>query len=105
MTTTATTHESTLADYARWDAMLSSAILDLTHALDPHHQGECWPDPIEWDGRPLDRQARDTLGLADDPYAAPEIREAGAALESALAEWQMLIDSRPYIVADAEVRP
>ena len=37
---------------------------ELSEAIDPDHQGECWPDPIVWDGRPLKEQAEDLLVLA-----------------------------------------
>jgi len=40
-------------------------VYELSEAIDPNHQGECWPDPIAWDGRPLREQAEDTLVLAD----------------------------------------
>jgi len=43
---------------------LRDAITALSHALDPDHQGDCWPDPIAWDGRPLMEQAKDLLALA-----------------------------------------
>ncbi len=39
-------------------------VVELCEALDPHHQGLAWPDPIEWDGRPLERQASDMIALA-----------------------------------------
>lgn len=58
-------------------------VLALAAALDPQRQGGQWPDPIRWDGRPLDEQMRDLLALAtshpdpsDDLVAA--IREATA---------------------------
>ena len=41
----------------------------LAEALDPDHQGEAWPDPIAWDGRPLQEQAEDLLVLADEKIA------------------------------------
>jgi len=44
---------------------LRKAILALTLALDPQRQGEGWPDPIAWDGRPLAEQARDLLAAAE----------------------------------------
>jgi len=63
-----------------------AAILALSEALDPQRQGMCWPDPIEWDGRPLTDQASDLLVLADaqepDEYsrAYVAIRDAANAL-------------------------
>lgn len=104
MTTTATTYESTLEDYARADARLRDAILALSDALDPHHQGEQWPDPIAWDGRPLDRQASDLLALADNPDASLEVEAAAADMESVLDDRDLFEQWRPYIVADAEGR-
>lgn len=44
---------------------LREALLALSEALDPERQGEQWPDPVAWDGRPLVEQARDLLALAD----------------------------------------
>ena len=40
-------------------------VLELSEALDPQHQGICWPDPIAWDGRPVREQMEDLLVLAD----------------------------------------
>lgn len=72
---------------------LREALLDLYEALDPQHQGECWPDPIEWDGRPLREQAEEALSSCEpqpgdlpddlDPAAAPT-RAAAEALRAAL---------------------
>jgi hypothetical protein len=45
------------------------AVLALAEALDPDHQGDGWPDPIAWDGRPLGMQARDLLVLAENEIA------------------------------------
>ncbi|MEW5765394.1 MAG: hypothetical protein ACOYXN_03245 [Acidobacteriota bacterium] len=52
-------------------------ILEASEALDPNHQGVQWPDPIEWDGRPLRDQARDLSALLD-AEAAGESDEARA---------------------------
>jgi len=49
----------------RDESDLAEAIRDLALALDPHRQGEQWPDPVSWDGRPLAEQARDLLVQAD----------------------------------------
>lgn len=51
---------------------LREAVLALCEALDPDRQGEQWPDPIAWDGRPLVEQARDLLALADYQGEYPE---------------------------------
>jgi hypothetical protein len=64
---------------------LRSAILAMSEALDPHHQGVQWPDPIAWDGRPLADQARDLLSLVDE-YSDPAVKLAAAALRNALAK-------------------
>ena len=56
-----------LARAEAWDeaaANLADALVDMTLALDPQRQGNCWPDPIAWDGRPLIQQAGDTASLA-----------------------------------------
>ena len=60
---------------------IRAAIMDLSEALDPQHQGECWPDPIRWDGRPLREQARDLLALAD-----AEVRQYADAGEDQIAQ-------------------
>lgn len=72
---------------------LAEAIRALAHALDPQHQGECWPDPIAWDGRPLPEQARDLLTLAEsrDSYYSSmqslcETATAASAVRSALRQ-------------------
>ena len=70
---------------------LADAIRALALALDPHRQGDCWPDPVAWDGRPLAEQARDLLVLADaeiegaDDYQHTAVRDAAAELRTALA--------------------
>ena len=65
-------------------ADLREAVLTLSHALDPHRQGECWPDPIAWDGRPLEEQARDLLALAD-ATVGHSVHAAAKAVRVALA--------------------
>ena len=54
--------------------LLRSAIVEAARAIDPMRQSECWPDPIAWDGRPLDEQASDMLAIVETPsvYAALE---------------------------------
>ena len=47
------------------ETTMRARVLELSEALDPQRQGECWPDPIAWDGRPLEEQAADLLALAD----------------------------------------
>lgn len=71
---------------------LRAAVLALCDALDPDHQGEHWPNPIAWDGRPLAEQARDLLALgeAQGDYAERDWRPervalAADALRAALA--------------------
>ena len=62
---------------------LTEAIRSLSLVLDPRRQGECWPDPGAWDGRPLEEQARDLLVLADEsPDVA--VAEAAAAVRRAV---------------------
>jgi len=55
---------------------LRSLIVAVSEALDPQHQGACWPDPIAWDGRPLIEQAQDLLVLVEarirDAYGHPQ---------------------------------
>lgn len=40
-------------------------ILTASEVLDPNHQGQQWPDPIAWDGRTLEEQARDLCAVLD----------------------------------------
>lgn len=49
----------------RGDLGLTALILEAAVHLDPQQQGEQWPDPIAWDGRPLLEQASDMLPLLD----------------------------------------
>lgn len=49
----------------RSENTLRAAIHAASEALDPQHQGEQWPDPIAWDGRPLREQAADILALVE----------------------------------------
>ena len=63
-------------------------ILRLSEAMDPQRQGEGWPDPIAWDGRPLIEQARDLLALAlvgdgDDPEIVGLVIDLDVAIEEA----------------------
>ena len=67
-----------------------SELRDALHAayaaLDPHHQGAGWPDPIAFDGRPLAEQAADLLAADLDgaaPCADPD--EVGTALAALAA--------------------
>lgn len=48
------------------ETALRAAILRASEVLDPQHQGDQWPDPIAWDGRPLMKQAEDLLSLLHD---------------------------------------
>lgn len=70
---------------------LAAAILHAADVLDPFRQANCWPDPIEHDGRPLPEQARDALALleADDDFGTvngdPKYAEAAKLLREALA--------------------
>lgn len=45
--------------------ILAALIREAVEALDPDHQGEHWPNPIDWDGRPLADQASDLLVLLE----------------------------------------
>ncbi len=63
---------------------LRAALLALCAALDPHRQGEHWPDPIAWDGRALEAQARDMLVIAED-HEDPSVRALAADLAAAVA--------------------
>lgn len=65
------------------ETTLRDAILAASEALDPQHQGDCWPDPIAWDGRPLARQARDLLILAREFGMRDTVRALEAAIGSA----------------------
>jgi len=66
---------------------LALAILAASEALDPDHLGDCWPDPIAWDGRPLREQAKDLLALHDDYTThTTAFVEAATKLRAALAE-------------------
>lgn len=66
---------------------LRALILEALEYLDPQHQGLGWPDPIAWDGRPLDEQARDLTVLLDAPaqYGEP-VDETAAQLSASLWE-------------------
>lgn len=53
---------------------MESAKQTITQALefiDPHHQGECWPNPIAWDGRALRVQAGDIAVLIESYLTHP----------------------------------
>jgi hypothetical protein len=52
---------------------LRALVLEASDALDPEHQGDAWPDPLAWDGRPVDVQAGDLLVLVEaEAEAAPD---------------------------------
>lgn len=66
-------------------------VLELTEAMDPQRQGAGWPDPIRWDGRSLDEQARDLLALVQDDvgdvtatHHDPRVAKAAAQVRAAL---------------------
>ncbi len=63
---------------------MRAALLALCDALDPHRQGDHWPDPLAWDGRALEAQARDLLVIAED-HEDPSVRALAAALAAAVA--------------------
>lgn len=44
---------------------LTDLIYRASEHLDPQRQGAQWPNPIEWDGRPLAEQARDLCAVLD----------------------------------------
>jgi hypothetical protein len=77
---------------------LRSLIMRAFEALDPHHQGICWPNPIAWDGRPLREIASDLCAELDsqveqateidDPSRIQELRELSDAL------WQRSVRAR-----------
>lgn len=62
---------------------LRTLVLAVSEALDPAHQGDCWPDPVAWDGRPLDEQALDLLVVVEsrveDEYGRPTVSWADLA--------------------------
>jgi len=60
-------------------------VLELSEALDPCHQGSCWPDPIAWDGRSLDVQARDLVALAKATIPSVQSQAALTRIQRALA--------------------
>jgi len=64
---------------------LRDAILALCEVLDPHHQGEQWPDPIAWDGRDLVSQARDMLALGED-HDEPRVRALAVDVAQSVAK-------------------
>jgi len=66
---------------------LRSLILEGFEALDPHHQGLCWPDPIAWDGRPLREIARDLCSLLDAQGSADLRCLSDALWQAAQAEY------------------
>ena len=57
---------------------LGDLIVEASEMLDPQHQGQHWPDPIAWDGRPLDLQAMDLVPLLEGEAKAdrlePDVR-------------------------------
>ena len=72
---------------------MQAKIIDLSEALDPERQGEHWPDPISFDGRPLREQAIDLLVLADAhiadallPEEVSEVQSAADVLRTAMEE-------------------
>ena len=67
---------------AQKEAQLRDAVVALTIVLDPHQQGDCWPDPIAWDGRPLADQARDLLAMAAEYLTDPGVFAAAEALRA-----------------------
>jgi len=75
---------------------LHAAILAAHEALDPAHQGEQWPDPIAWDGRPLVEQVADLLvpvgARIPDVYGRPQ------------PEWVALAERLRAALAEAERR-
>ncbi len=69
------------------DSKKAAVILAACEALDPQHQGMQWPDPIVWDGRPLEEQAADLyrLLLAKEE-AGEDVAAAIAAIEAAFPD-------------------
>ena len=63
---------------------LSALIITASEHLDPDHQSAIWPDPTEWDGRPLDEQARDLCALLDARDDDPEAARLSAEIDRAL---------------------
>jgi len=71
------------------------------HALDPYHQGEHWPHPIAWDGRPLPEQAADLSEriraerhVAQDPQEAARWEDLLRRLSAALAATHASLEPR-----------
>lgn len=56
---------------------LAEMIREASEALDPQRQGPQWPDPIEWDGRPLEEQGRDLCVALDAAAETAESRGEG----------------------------
>jgi hypothetical protein len=74
-------------------AELHAALLALSEALDPGHDGDGWPDPVEWAARPLAEHAADLLVLADtvardaiSDEDAEDVRSAASRVRAALVE-------------------
>jgi len=63
---------------------LRDLILKASEVIDPYHQAISWPDPIAWDGRPLNEQARDLAVLLKS--LADDIRPMGGGEEAARLE-------------------
>ena len=73
---------------------LRDAIYTAVLALDPDRQGVCWPDPIAWDGRPLEEQAEDLMVLLDTTLE--DMRETDPRydqLSTARAQLQHVLDT------------
>ena len=62
---------------------LADMILETHKFLDPQQQSLVWPNPIAWDGRPLDEQARDLCALLDARDDDAEAERLSSALWSA----------------------
>ena len=65
---------------------LKAAILVLTEALDPNHQGPHWPDPIKWDGRSLRDQAHDLIAAIESGTHTHAVNLVAINLHAVLTE-------------------
>jgi len=45
------------------ESQMKELVVEVAEILDPQHQGVDWPDPVAWDGRPVDQQLSGLLGL------------------------------------------
>ncbi len=58
---------------------LKIAIIAANHFIDPDHTGPQWPDPVDYDTRPLSAQALELLDIISDDDVPEFVALAAAA--------------------------